>query len=130
MERVHPGVAFDGAEGPKLTAAIRHQFGDSVSDVIARLDRYSDLKAQDLREHGGKTGVADNARRGAQRFLKCYFKRGGWRDGSWGLLISLMAATDRNGVYCVWFVPRNGICLKSSRFMLPILLSEYCTASM
>jgi len=91
MERVHPGVAFDGAEGPKLTAAIRHQFGDSVSDVIARLDRYSDLKAQDLREHGGKTGVADNARRGAQRFLKCYFKRGGWRDGSWGLLISLMA---------------------------------------
>jgi glycosyltransferase involved in cell wall biosynthesis len=91
VERVHPGVTFDGAQGPKLTAAIRHQFGDSVSDVIARLDRYSDLRAQDMREHGGKTGVADNARRGVQRFLKCYFKRGGWRDGGWGLLISLMA---------------------------------------
>ncbi len=90
-ERVHPGVAFDGAEGPRLTAAIRHQFGEGVSDVIARLDRYSDLRAQDMREHGGKTGVADNARRGLQRFLKCYFKRGGWRDGNWGLLISLMA---------------------------------------
>ena len=90
-ERVHPGVTFDGAQGPSLTAGLRHQFGENVSDVISRLDRYTDLKAQDLREHGGKTGVADNARRGLQRFLKCYFKRGGWREGGWGLLISLMA---------------------------------------
>ena len=90
-ERVHPGVTFDAAQGPSLTAGLRHQFGENVSDVIARLDRYTGLKAQDLREHGGKTGVADNARRGLQRFLKCYFKRGGWREGGWGLLISLMA---------------------------------------
>ena len=55
------------------------------------LDRYTDLKAQDLREHGGKTGTADNARRGLQRFWKCYVRRGGWREGGWGLLISLMA---------------------------------------
>jgi glycosyltransferase involved in cell wall biosynthesis len=90
-ERVHPGVTFDGRQGANLTAGIRHQFGETVSDVFARLDRYTDLKSQDLREHGGKTGVADNARRGLQRFLKCYFKRGGWREGGWGLLISLMA---------------------------------------
>jgi glycosyltransferase involved in cell wall biosynthesis len=90
-ERVHPGVVFEGAQGPHLKAAIRHQFGENVSDVFRRLDRYTDLKAQDLREHGGKTGVADNARRGLQRFWKCYVRRGGWREGGWGLLISLMA---------------------------------------
>ncbi|WP_372785707.1 glycosyltransferase family 2 protein [Phenylobacterium sp.] len=90
-ERVHPKVTFDGAEGPKLTAAIRHQFGENVSDVFRRLDRYTDLRAQDLREHGGKTGLADNAWRGLRRFWKCYVKRGGWREGGWGLLISLMA---------------------------------------
>jgi glycosyltransferase involved in cell wall biosynthesis len=90
-ERVHPKVAFDGAEGPRLTSAIRHQFGETVSDVFRRLDRYTDLRAQDLREHGGKTGVADNAWRGLRRFWKCYVKRGGWREGGWGLLISLMA---------------------------------------
>jgi glycosyltransferase involved in cell wall biosynthesis len=90
-ERVHPGVVFDGAQGASLTAAIRHQFGENVSDVFRRLDRYTDLKAQDLREHGGKTGLADNARRGVQRFWKCYVRRGGWREGGWGLLISLMA---------------------------------------
>jgi len=90
-ERVHPGVVFAGAEGPRLKAAIRHQFGETVSDVLRRLDRYTDLKAQDLREHGGKTGVADNAWRGLRRFWKCYVKRGGWREGGWGLLISMMA---------------------------------------
>jgi glycosyltransferase involved in cell wall biosynthesis len=90
-ERVHPTVVFDGAQGPNLKAAIRHQFGEAVSDLFRRLDRYTDLRAQDLREHGGKTGVADNARRGLQRFWKCYVRRGGWREGRWGLLISLMA---------------------------------------
>ena len=90
-ERVHPKVIFDGPQGPNLTHGLRHQFGDNVSDVVRRLDRYTDLKAQDLREHGGKTGLADNARRGLQRFWKCYVRRGGWREGGWGLLISLMA---------------------------------------
>jgi glycosyltransferase involved in cell wall biosynthesis len=90
-ERVHPKVMFEGAQGPNLTAALRHQFGENVSDVVRRLDRYTDLKAQDLREHGGKIGVLDNARRGAQRFWKCYVRRGGWREGGWGLLISIMA---------------------------------------
>jgi hypothetical protein len=90
-ERVHPKVIFDGPQGANLQHGLRHQFGDNVSDVVRRLDRYTDLKAQDLREHGGKTGVADNARRGLQRFWKCYVKRGGWREGRWGLLISLMA---------------------------------------
>ncbi|MGZ3402437.1 MAG: glycosyltransferase family 2 protein [Phenylobacterium sp.] len=90
-ERVHPKVVFDGPQGANLKHGLRHQFGDNVSDVFRRLDRYTDLRSQDLREHGGKTGVADNARRGLQRFWKCYVRRSGWREGGWGLLISLMA---------------------------------------
>lgn len=91
MERVHPRVAFQGEEGPRLAHGLHHQFADSVSDILRRLDRYTDLRAQDLRESGGKTGVADNAFRGVRRFWKCYVKRSGWRDGGWGLLISVMA---------------------------------------
>lgn len=90
-ERVHPDVTFDGPQGPKLKAAIRHQFGETVSDLFRRLDRYTDLRAQDLREHGGDTRTGDNAWRGLRRFWKCYVKRGGWKEGGWGLLISLMA---------------------------------------
>jgi glycosyltransferase involved in cell wall biosynthesis len=90
-ERVHPGVAFDGPEGPKLANPLRHQFADSVSDVFRRLDRYTDLRAQDLREHGGKADIADNAWRGLRRFWKCYVRRRGWKEGGWGLMIALMA---------------------------------------
>ena len=90
-ERVHPGVAFDGLEGPRLTSPLRHQFADSVSDVFRRLDRYTDLKAQDLREHGGKTDITDNAWRGLRRFWKCYVRRRGWKEGGWGLMIAMMA---------------------------------------
>jgi hypothetical protein len=88
---VHPRVAFQGAEGPRLRQGLRHEFACGVSDILRRLDRYTDLRAQDLRETGGKTGVADNAFRGLRRFWKCYVKRSGWRDGGWGLLISVMA---------------------------------------
>ena len=90
-ERVHPKVVFDGVEGPRLRSALRHQFGEGVSDILRRLDRYTDLRAQDLREHGGKTGTLDNVRRGLQQFWKCYVRRGGWREGGWGLMLSLMA---------------------------------------
>ncbi|HEX3366625.1 glycosyltransferase family 2 protein [Phenylobacterium sp.] len=90
-ERVHPGVTFDGPEGPKFTSPLHHQFADSVSDVFRRLDRYTDLKAQDLREHGGKMGIADNVWRGLRRFWKCYVKRRGWKEGGWGLMIAMMA---------------------------------------
>jgi glycosyltransferase involved in cell wall biosynthesis len=91
MERVHPRVAFQGAEGPRLTHGLHHQFADGVSDILRRLDRYTGLRAQDLREIGCKTGVADNALRGLRRFWKCYVKRSGWREGGWGLLIAVMA---------------------------------------
>ena len=90
-ERVHPTVIFDGPEGPSLHNGLRHQFGESVSCLLRRLDRYTELRAQDMRDHGGKVGVADNARRGVHRFFKCYVRRGGWKEGSWGLLLSVMA---------------------------------------
>ena len=90
-ERVHPAVTFDGPQGPSLVNPLHHQFAEGVSDVFRRLDRYTDLRAQDLREHGGKTGVADNCRRGLQRFWKCFVRRQGWKEGNWGLMISLMA---------------------------------------
>ena len=90
-ERVHPDVGFDGAEGPRLASGVRHQFAEDVSDLLRRFDRYTALRAQDLREHGGKLGRVDNALRGVRRFWKCYVRRRGWREGGWGLLIAILA---------------------------------------
>lgn len=90
-ERLHPTVRFLGEAGPRLTQAIRHEVDDDISDMIARLDRYTRLRALDLVERGAVGGVGDNAFRGLRRFLKCYISCKGYREGGWGFLIALMA---------------------------------------
>ena len=90
-ERLHPTVSFDGAAGPKLRHAIRHEVDDDISDMIARLDRYTRLRAMDLVDRDAVGGVGENAFRGLRRFLKCYVSRQGYKEGGWGFLIAVMA---------------------------------------
>ncbi|TPG55678.1 glycosyltransferase family 2 protein [Roseomonas nepalensis] len=91
-QRVHPRVRFTGLEGSRLPGALRHDVDTDVSDMLARLDRYSRLHAADLRESGKLGGVPRNLLRAASRFYKAYVRRRGWREGHWGFLIALMAA--------------------------------------
>jgi glycosyltransferase involved in cell wall biosynthesis len=96
-ERVHPKVRLDGAAGPRLTEPLEHYVDRDIADMIARLNRYTSLRAQDLRDHWREIGYADetlrhNLARIAGRFYKCYWRRQGRREGKWGLLIALMAA--------------------------------------
>ena len=65
-QRVHPRVRLAGRQGPPLAGSLRHDVDEGVSDMLARLDRYTRLHA--------------------------YVRRGGWREGQWGFLIALMAA--------------------------------------
>ena len=90
-ERLHPTVRIDGRAGPKLTQPLRHEVDDDISDMIARLDRYTRLRAKDLVDRGAVGGVGENAFRGLRRFMKCYISRKGYREGGWGFLIALMA---------------------------------------
>lgn len=90
-QRVHPSVTFHGALGGELRTPLVHVVDEDVADVLARLNRYTDLRAQDLAESGRRLGVGDNLFRGLRRFWKCYWTRGGWREGELGLLIALMA---------------------------------------
>jgi glycosyltransferase involved in cell wall biosynthesis len=96
-QRVHPKVEFDGAAGPRLTEPLEHYVDRNISDMVARLNRYTSLRAQDLRDHWRETGIVDetlgrNLRRIAGRFYKCYWRREGYREGKWGILIATMAA--------------------------------------
>lgn len=91
-ERVHPRLELKGPKR-RLVHAIRHDVDGSISDMLKRLDRYTELRAQDLREGKGKiSSLPGLIRRGATRFYKCYVSRKGYREGRWGLLIALMAA--------------------------------------
>lgn len=91
-QRVHPAVALSGSPGRMLQARLVHHVDRNISDMLRRLDRYTSLRAQDLRESGDIGSFANNLRRIVSRFWKCYIGRRGYREGAWGFLIALCAA--------------------------------------
>jgi hypothetical protein len=91
-ERVHPAVQLSGKAGTALAARLDHYVDRNISDMLRRLDRYTSLRAQDLRDSGDIGSLAHNLRRIVSRFWKCYVARRGYREGAWGLLIALCAA--------------------------------------
>jgi len=90
-QRVHPAVALSGVQGPRIEARLVHHVDRNISDMLLRLDRYTTLRAQDLRDSGDIGSFAHNLRRIASRFWKCYVGRRGYREGAWGFLIALCA---------------------------------------
>ncbi len=89
-QRIHPKVELSG-ERRWLTAPMEHYVDRDISDMIRRLDRYSTMRARDLREAGNIGSLADNVRRLLSRFFKCYVLRQGYREGGYGVLIALFA---------------------------------------
>lgn len=90
-ERVHPKIALSGPEGRRLETPLDHYVDRNISDMIRRLDRYSTLRAMDLRESGIRETFGRNVRRIFSRFYKCYVRRKGYREGLYGFLIALFA---------------------------------------
>ncbi len=91
-ERVHPAVSLAGVAGPPLKTRLVHHVDRNISDMLRRLDRYTSLRAQDLRDSGDIGSFAHNLRRIVSRFWKCFVGRRGYREGAWGFLIALCAA--------------------------------------
>ena len=91
-QRVHPAVSLSGPQGGTLESRLVHHVDRNISDMLRRLDRYTSLRAQDLRESGDIGSLGRNLRRILSRFWKCYVARRGYREGAWGLLIALCAA--------------------------------------
>jgi len=95
-QRVHPKLVLTGEAGARLTSPLKHYVDRNISEMIARLDRYSTLRARDLRESWRQSGTVNetfgkNISRIFGRFYKCYWRRKGYREGKWGFLIALMA---------------------------------------
>lgn len=91
-ERVHPKLTFRGSKGPRLKHPVRHFVDRDIADMIGRLNRYTSLRAIDLRESGDPGSFAHNIRRIFSRFWKCYVARKGYREGGYGFVIALCAA--------------------------------------
>jgi glycosyltransferase involved in cell wall biosynthesis len=90
-ERVHPEVTLSGAQGPTLEGRLVHYVDRDISDMLARLNRYTSARAKDLRESGDIGSYGRNLRRIFSRFWKCYVARRGYREGPYGFVIALCA---------------------------------------
>ncbi|HVH81813.1 MAG TPA: glycosyltransferase family 2 protein [Stellaceae bacterium] len=90
-ERVHPKVMLSAPQGTTLDGRLVHYVDRNISDMLARLDRYTTARAKDLRESGDIGNYRRNLRRILSRFWKCYVARRGYREGPYGFLIALCA---------------------------------------
>ncbi len=90
LQRVHPALDLKGPER-RLSERMVHYVDRDISDMIKRLDSYTNAKARDLRENPDGTSYGRNVRRMFSRFWKCYVSRKGYREGKYGFLIALFA---------------------------------------
>jgi glycosyltransferase involved in cell wall biosynthesis len=89
-QRIHPSLELKGPKGT-LESRMDHYVDRNISDMIARLDRYTTARAADLRDSGDIGSFGHNVRRIFSRFWKCYVARKGYREGPYGFLIALFA---------------------------------------
>lgn len=95
-QRVHPRLKMVGVSGRRLQSPLKHYVDRNIGEMVERLNRYSTLRARDLREEWQAKGAVGetfrhNIARIFGRFYKCYWARKGYREGKWGFLIALMA---------------------------------------
>jgi len=75
----------------------------SVSQYLERINRYSDIQAEELIKAGYKFNWRDLILRPNNEFLSRYFSGGGYKDGLHGLVLGLLQAFSELTVYLkVW----------------------------
>ena len=89
--RVHPKIELTGPRR-SLDARLDHFVYRDVSDMLRRLDRYTDLAALDAIERGDIPALTPALRRIFSRAWKSYIARRGYREGAWGVALALMSA--------------------------------------
>jgi glycosyltransferase involved in cell wall biosynthesis len=87
--RVHESVAVDGPVG-QLQREIEHYPYRDISHHLRTIDRYTTLAAQDQLAAGRRASAWRTFFYPRFAFLRNYILRGGFRDGSVGLVVSLL----------------------------------------
>jgi glycosyltransferase involved in cell wall biosynthesis len=86
---VHESVRADGDVGRLRTDLQHFSFAD-VSQHVRTIDRYSSLAARQMFEDGRRSGPLRIVAHTDAAFLRNYLLRGGFRDGTVGLIVSLL----------------------------------------
>ena len=86
---VHESVTVEGPAG-RLRADLQHYPYRDVSHHLATIDRYSSLAARQMFEDGRRAGPSSLLLHPPAAFVRNYIARGGMRDGTAGLIVSLL----------------------------------------
>ncbi|MBI5888724.1 MAG: glycosyltransferase family 2 protein [Deltaproteobacteria bacterium] len=89
--RVHEAVTVDGLTS-RLKNPLVHRTYRDITDYFTRMQRYSTLAAEELKDKGKRAGVADILLRPPLTFLKMYILKLGFLDGAMGLTLSMLYA--------------------------------------
>jgi glycosyltransferase involved in cell wall biosynthesis len=92
---VHESIVVPGERGT-LNGPLLHYTYPTVTSHIAKMNRYSDLSAEEAVARGKKSSVTGALLRGATKFLKMYFIKRGFLDGTAGFILAKNSAF---GVY-------------------------------
>jgi glycosyltransferase involved in cell wall biosynthesis len=92
--RVHPHLAVSGIGGPNLKNAIDHHVDRDVSDMLKRLNSYTDWRSRDIIDLGEvhKNSLANMFRKFLSRFMKIYFRRKAYKEKELGIMVALCGA--------------------------------------
>jgi glycosyltransferase involved in cell wall biosynthesis len=89
--RVHPAIELAGARR-SLAEPLVHFVDNDLSDMIRRLNRYTDLAALDAVDSGNLPTLWPSLRRIWSRGWKSYVARKGYREGAFGIALALFSA--------------------------------------
>ena len=91
-ETIHPKVTLKNKLG-FLENRIDHYVDENISDMIMRLDRYTTVKAIEIRNSNKNIPpLWITIRRALTRFYKCYITRKGFKERGWGFLNAVFAS--------------------------------------
>lgn len=86
---VHEDLAVEGSVGT-LREELQHFAYRDISDHLETIDRYAAYAARQMQEDGRRAGFFEIAVHPPLAFLRNYVLRGGFRDGTTGLVISAL----------------------------------------
>jgi glycosyltransferase involved in cell wall biosynthesis len=92
--RVHESVELQGAGGPLVPGALRHELHHhayrDISHHLTTIDRYTTLAAEQWLADGRRTTALAALVHARLAFFRNYILRGGIKDGGAGLLVSAL----------------------------------------
>jgi len=88
---LHAHMTIDGSQGALSESLVHYSYPD-LSDVLAKLDRYSSAGARDMQAHGRHGGIVAALLHGAWAFVRTYVLRLGFLDRGHGLMLAIYNA--------------------------------------